>query len=165
MSIQTDLSRIINAKAAIKAAIEGKGVTVPEATLLDGMAALIESIEAGGVRVEQGSVTFAEPAKSYIFVSETPNIFIAYVETDQRPVYSSSNFIWAIFQDERVWSNYGRNVRTMFVFGQNGGDKKYYTPFKAGINSGIGIFSQADFNGLLGAQTYKWYAIYGVTAT
>ena len=48
MSIQTELSRIINAKAAIKAAIEGKGVTVPEATLLDGMAALIESIETGG---------------------------------------------------------------------------------------------------------------------
>ena len=48
MSIQTELSRIINAKAAIKAAIEGKGVTVPEDTLLDGMATLIESIEAGG---------------------------------------------------------------------------------------------------------------------
>ena len=48
MSIQTDLTRIKNAKAAIKTAIEGKGVTVPDATLLDGMAALIESIEAGG---------------------------------------------------------------------------------------------------------------------
>ena len=48
MSIQTDLTRIKNAKAAIKTAIEGKGVTVPEATLLDGMAALIDSIEAGG---------------------------------------------------------------------------------------------------------------------
>ena len=48
MSVQTELSRIVNAKAAIKAAIEGKGVTVPEATLLDGMAALIESIQAGG---------------------------------------------------------------------------------------------------------------------
>ena len=48
MSIQTDLTRIINAKAAIKAAIEGKGVTVPDGTLLDGMAALIESIESGG---------------------------------------------------------------------------------------------------------------------
>ena len=48
MSIQTELTRIINAKAAIKTAIEGKGVTVPEATLLDGMASLIESIETGG---------------------------------------------------------------------------------------------------------------------
>ena len=47
MSIQTELTRLTNAKAAIKAAIEGKGVTVPEATLLDGMAALIESIQAG----------------------------------------------------------------------------------------------------------------------
>lgn len=47
MSIQTDLTRIKNAKAAIKAAIEGKGVTVPDGTLLDGMAALIEGIEAG----------------------------------------------------------------------------------------------------------------------
>lgn len=48
MSIQTELTRITNAKAAIKTAIEGKGVTVPNGTLLDGMAALIESIEAGG---------------------------------------------------------------------------------------------------------------------
>ena len=48
MSIQTELTRITNAKSAIKAAIEGKGVTVPDATLLDGMASLIERIEAGG---------------------------------------------------------------------------------------------------------------------
>lgn len=48
MSIQTELTRIINAKAAIKTAIEGKGVTVPDGTLLDGMAPLIESIEASG---------------------------------------------------------------------------------------------------------------------
>ena len=48
MSIQTELTRITNAKAAIKTAIEGKGVTVPDGTLLDGMAALIEAIQAGG---------------------------------------------------------------------------------------------------------------------
>ena len=64
MSIQTDLSRIINAKATIKAAIEGKGVTVPDATLLDGMASLIESIEAGGVNynstIVRGSFTLSE---------------------------------------------------------------------------------------------------------
>ena len=48
MSIQTELTRITNAKAAVKAAIEGKGVTVPDGTLLDGMAVLIDSIEAGG---------------------------------------------------------------------------------------------------------------------
>ena len=51
MSVQTELTRITNAKAAIKTAIEGKGVTVPDGTLLDGMASLIESIESGGGEV------------------------------------------------------------------------------------------------------------------
>ena len=62
MSIQTELTRITNAKAAIKTAIEGKGVTVPDGTLLDGMASLIESIEAGGggMKVEVFSLTPAQ---------------------------------------------------------------------------------------------------------
>ena len=67
MSIQTELTRIINAKSAIKTAVEGKGVTVPDGTLLDGMASLIESIEAGGgmetifdKKWEYGSITPAE---------------------------------------------------------------------------------------------------------
>lgn len=57
MSISTDITRLQNAKAAIKTAIEGKGVTVPDATLLDGMAALIESIEAGVGNIETVSFT------------------------------------------------------------------------------------------------------------
>lgn len=62
MGVQTQIDRLASAKAAIKTAIEGKGVTVPDGTLLDGMAALIESIEAGGSDyiVEQHVVTFAE---------------------------------------------------------------------------------------------------------
>lgn len=62
MSIQTELTRITNAKSAIKTAIEGKGVTVPDGTLLDGIAALIESIEAGGggYELKTGTVTPAE---------------------------------------------------------------------------------------------------------
>ena len=57
MSIQTELTRITNAKAAIKTAIEGKGVTVPDGTMLDGMASLIESIEAGDAEIYSGSIT------------------------------------------------------------------------------------------------------------
>lgn len=44
MSVQSEITRIGNAKTAIKTAIEGKGVTVPSGTKLDGMALLIESI-------------------------------------------------------------------------------------------------------------------------
>lgn len=60
MSIQTELTRITNAKSAIKTAIEGKGVTVQDGTLLDGMAALIENIEAGGGNVASGTFTPAD---------------------------------------------------------------------------------------------------------
>lgn len=48
MSVQSEITRLANAKTALATAIEGKGVTVPEGTKLDGMAALIERIEAGG---------------------------------------------------------------------------------------------------------------------
>ena len=81
MSIATELSRLQNAKAAIKTAIEGKGVTVPDATLLDGMASLIESIEAGGgskkVYIEQK--TFASDQTSVKIThnfGELPTIFL-----------------------------------------------------------------------------------------
>lgn len=48
MSVQTEIDRIESAKTAIATAIAGKGVTVPSGTKLDGMAALIRSIEASG---------------------------------------------------------------------------------------------------------------------
>lgn len=74
--------------ASIVAAIEGKGVTVPEGTLLDGMAALIESIEAGGVGgtdeyvIESGTFTPAEAiTDSYV------------IETHFGPPYSSRFFV------------------------------------------------------------------------
>ena len=62
MSIATEISRLKSAKSAIAAAIAGKGVTVPDGTLLDGMAALIEAIQAGGGGADVKSGTFT-PAK------------------------------------------------------------------------------------------------------
>ena len=91
MSIQTELTRLTNAKAAIKTAIEGKGVTVPDETLLDGMAALIESIEAGGIsnNIVAGSFTLSESVTTssplYIDVTfpkdELPLMYLVYEDT------------------------------------------------------------------------------------
>ena len=79
MSIQTELTRITNAKAAIKAAIEGKGVTVPDGTLLDGMATLIESIEAGGgANFTAGTITVTSDTNDFILthgLGEIPAFF------------------------------------------------------------------------------------------
>ena len=44
MSIATEITRLNNAKAAIKSAIENKGVTVPSSTKIDGYASLVSSI-------------------------------------------------------------------------------------------------------------------------
>ena len=97
MSIQTELTRITNAKAAIKAAIEGKGVTVPDGTLLDGMASLIESIEAGGggdfnfdgyigiTKATSGTYTVTQHTKTVYInhgLGETPKIALALPEYD-----------------------------------------------------------------------------------
>ena len=76
MSIQTEITRIESAKTAIASAIEGKGVTVPDGTLLDGMAPLIESIEAGGVGVQpdwnQNDETAADYVKNRPFYTGEP---------------------------------------------------------------------------------------------
>ena len=74
MSVQSEITRLANAKTAIATAIGGKGVTVPEGTLLDGMAPLIESIEAGGSTISgkkiiSGEITFSETPTSEITIS------------------------------------------------------------------------------------------------
>ena len=90
MSVQSELTRLETAKAAIKAAIEGKGVTVPDTTLLDGMAALIESIEAGGGAMYTGSITPSETREAYLGVNHNlgviPNFAAMYVLDDDASV-------------------------------------------------------------------------------
>ena len=83
MSVHSEITRLQNAKAAIKAAIEGKGVTVPAGTLLDGMASLIESIEAGGggIIYTSGTLVFSSSIRCNGYelthgLGKIPQIFI-----------------------------------------------------------------------------------------
>ena len=57
MSISSEITRISNAKTAIAESIANKGVTVPSGTKIDGMAALIDSIQTGGGGAVQPSKT------------------------------------------------------------------------------------------------------------
>ena len=88
MSIQTELTRITNAKAAIKAAVEGKGVTVPDGTLLDGMASLIESIEAGG-----GGSSWTDSYSVFATGTFTPTENSRKVTIDTGIPFDSSNYL------------------------------------------------------------------------
>lgn len=101
MSIQTELTRITNAKAAIKTAIEGKGVTVPDGTLLDGMAALIESIEAGGGsgNFATGTFTTTDDITSNVVINHNLGVkpkFIIVLCTDPS-TYSGKRVHWLAF--------------------------------------------------------------------
>ena len=60
MSINSEITRISNAKTAIAESIANKGVTVPSGTKIDGMAALIDSIQTGGgaPSLQSKSVTY-----------------------------------------------------------------------------------------------------------
>ena len=101
MSIQSELTRLTNAKAAIQTAIEGKGVTVPSGTLLDGMAALIASIEAGSTsnNIVVGSFTLSESLTTssplYIDVTfpkdELPLMYLVYEDTSNLSHYDTSH--------------------------------------------------------------------------
>ena len=131
MSIQTELTRITNAKAAIKTAVEGKGVTVPSGTLLDGMAALIESIEAGGggggsVKLAHGTLTFASDTTiaglggtHYVThnLGVTPNFALIFAKS-----YSVKNdFICSYFNSIGIskYTNRGYNLAVGSVSGYN----------------------------------------------
>lgn len=113
MSIQSELTRLTNAKAAIKTAIEGKGVTVPDATLLDGMAALIESIEAGG---DSSIIT-----GSVIQTVKRDELFIGMKYADvlsKLNVDSASNILGFVYSLEHAEFNYA--MVSMCVTGDGG---------------------------------------------
>lgn len=165
--METRLNAVKSSIDSALSALTAKEVEVPSGSTVHGLAELIESIEVGGsgnIRVEQGTVTFAENTSSYTFVYDAPDIFIVYVEDDSKPINSNSNYIWAIIQNTILFEYHGRQEPTSYIFGYNIGADKYFTPYKGTYNN-IGRHSSSDFNSTLGAKTYKWYAIYGVTAT
>lgn len=60
MSVPTQIDRIKAAKTSIKASIEGKGITVPSGTKIDGMSGYIDAIDTSenldDVLAEQNSI-------------------------------------------------------------------------------------------------------------
>ena len=77
MSIQAELTRLTAAKAAIQAAIEGKGVTVPSGTLLDGMSELIQAIQAGGGNIASGTISWATIPSTIVKTEFVHNLGVA----------------------------------------------------------------------------------------
>lgn len=167
MSIQTELTRITNAKAAIKTAIEGKGVTVPDGTLLDGMASLIESIQAGGsgFQVALGTYTPAEtkalnslpPPSIEHNAGFTPDAFIFYkASTDTYGMIAITS------KGDIFWGN-GKTNYLCYVMCKGSstmgeGSLKQY-PATENV---VYLRSSASTHKITAGQEYRWIAIGGI---
>ena len=144
MSIQTELTRITNAKVAIKTAIEGKGVTVPDGTLLDEMASLIESIEAGGGgsgNFATGTFTTTDDITSNVVINHNLGVkpkLIIVLNTDQKS-YSQLKSIWLTFF-------------YLFQYSTTNYGMKYQKPDYSGIEFNKDLISSSE-NGTSG----MWY--------
>lgn len=103
MSVQTQIDRISGAVQSALAALAEKGVTVPAGTKVDGLAALIAAIEAGGGSggMSSGTITFSEntPVNGYTITHgiTSPRLFVIAGVTGTRA--SGSVHLWA-----RCWS-------------------------------------------------------------
>lgn len=114
MSVQSEITRIESAKTAIATAIEGKGVTVPEGTKLDGMAALVEAISAGGgMNFVTGTFTTTDDITSNIVITHDlgvkPQLFFVACSRDTKRAYSGSSptvMVFAYFMMDNNKKNY-----------------------------------------------------------
>lgn len=168
MSVQSEITRLENAKAAIKAAIEGKGVTVPDATLLDGMASLIESIVAGGggFQVALGTFTPAEtkslnslpPISIEHNAGFTPDAFIFYNAS------SGTYGIIAVSAKATIlWGDESSNLYSCFVMAK-GSSSMGEGSLKSFLPTGDVVYIRSNVSNhkVTAGQEYRWIAIGGI---
>lgn len=80
MSISSEITRISNAKTAIAESIANKGVTVPSGTKIDGMAALIDSIQTGGGGGDTSETWVMNPV---VTIDNTLSVAISFTSNGQ----------------------------------------------------------------------------------
>lgn len=101
MSIATEISRLQSAKASLKTAIEGKGVTVPSDSTLDDYADYVDSISGGGgsVTVEIKTISSAVTNTKALFDALVPSpqasktYVIAEYEAQDQELYNGISFM------------------------------------------------------------------------
>ena len=166
MSIQTELTRITNAKAAIKTAVEGKGVTVPDGTLLDGMASLIESIEAGGgeetlfgTYFETGSIIPASDITTD-YTIQFQKSFSSIEGNLNTPYYTF--VLWCSIPPGFVSVEIPKNSWACVFFGRK---RKNASVVYGQYTSNSGSLSNATSSGQIGNNTYSdYFTLYCTTS-
>lgn len=137
---------------------------------------LMGTMESGNnIRVETGTVTFAENTKLYNFVSDNPDVLFVHLDFPEASMNNSiplteytyqigcdTEYIYAFIQYPKIWKAYNYNkTKIEYDIGYASGTKKIYAVTTvAQDKTGRG----PTVNGYLGAGlTYRYWAIYGVT--
>lgn len=121
MSVQGEITRIENAKAAIAAAIRDKGVAVPDGAKLDGLAALIESIETGGGSGDSGiQAQHITSASDTITISGSGTVKVWGFGYYSAGTYSKTRYSF-VGDGYYLGSGWGEPSKTIATFSISGG--------------------------------------------
>lgn len=151
MSIQSEITRLETAKSAIAAAIAGKGVTVPDGTMLDGIASLIESIEGGvaGCTIRSGSFTPAsDPTYGYTVthgLGKIPEVFLCWI-TQKITGTTTSYYLCGIY------SNSLNINEGLFIYSTN-------VTVSPAFNNITATTIHLKNTDVLTTKTYSWIAV------
>lgn len=96
MSISSEITRISNAKTEIAESIANKGVTVPSGTKIDGMAALIDSIQTGASMAENVKYTNAD-LPNVENVKQALDANTASIKSDKNAIAANTAAIQSLF--------------------------------------------------------------------
>lgn len=96
-TISQEITRLQNAKAALKESIEAKGVTVEDSAKLDEYPALVDNIPQGGGGVEEKDVNFYDYDGTCVY-SYTKDEFLALSEMPALPDHSEEGLV------SKAWS-------------------------------------------------------------
>ena len=168
MSIQSEITRIESAKTAIATAIEGKGVTVPEGTKLDGMAPLIESIETG-INATGGTITVSSDVNNYVLthgLGEVPKFFVIGMIEDSGTLTGKTYILIGAFGFSDAESQY-RIFTSSNLYAPSGIFKKAAITMTNSIKQSIvganeetiTVASSGGTHKLIAGATYYWVAV------
>lgn len=117
MSIASEITRLQNAKASIKSAIENKGVQVPSNALLDTFSTYIAQISGGSsnITIETGTYTptedIARPTISFNNSHNKVPVFLSFTDVTQEATAENSsigmNFVdtYQLFGDGYIYNS------------------------------------------------------------
>lgn len=126
-------------------AIREKSNSNSSLTFPDGMISQLENI---GIKIVQGSVTFEEKQKAYLFLEDPPDIFILYLAEAE------------LVQTETISCIIQISKKETYTIGYNNGILQYYSCFKNSSGRMGAYQNGTDFAGTLGPYTYNYIGIY-----